>query len=423
MGLARIEDGGIRLVTTNFDNRFDLAEAGPVLWQAAPRLGPPHPDTWRHLTYIHGRIDAANDPDGKDLVLTSGDFGRAYLKDAWAARFVVELFREFTVLFVGYSLDDPILGYLVHALAAEMGAGGRFRQAFVLAGHKSNTKDRERVEAEWRAKGVQPLLFPAGRDGINFRLHDQTLKEWARCYAGGLKSRINDAIKTGRQRYIVGREEEAANLAWALSKRDGSVAKAFADANPQPDISWLAPLSKVSLLWEPGRAPVNLFDLPSPLPLIEMPSHPEGTIKIPGHHRAPLAGYGATYISGQQLSPISFHLGRWLAMHLDKDELIGWVIARQGIVHISWRVWLRDGIARTPEPYRSFWQLIIDGVTVPPCASLNYEDRRGIRKGDWEEASYYGMVLHAARSYLKPGKNVFSRKERPTRLSDLARFE
>lgn len=423
LDLARLEDGAIRLVTTNFDNRFDLAESGPVLWQAAPRLGPPHPDTWRHLTYLHGRIDTSDDPDGKDLVLTSGDFGRAYLKDAWAARFVVELFREFTVLFVGYSLDDPILGYLVHALAADMGAGGRFRQAFVLAGHKTSTKDRERVEAEWRAKGVQPILFPAGRDGTKFHLHDRTLKEWARQHGGGLKSRINDAIKIGRQRYVVGREEDAANLAWALSKRDGSVAKAFADAAPCPDISWLEPLSKVPLLWEPGRAPVRLFDLPSPSPLVEMPSPLAGMAKISGYHCAPLAGYGATCLPGLQFAPISSHLGRWLAMHMDKDALVGWVIARQGIVHLSWRVWLRNGIAGIPEPYRSFWQLVIDGATSPPCAGLDYEGRRGIRKGDWDEASHFGAVLQAARSYLKPGKNVFSRKERPDRLSDLARFE
>jgi len=423
LDLARLDDGGIRLVTTNFDDRFDLAEADIALWQAAPRLGPPHPDTWRHLTYVHGRIDAANDPAGKDLVPTSGDFGRAYLKDAWAARFVVELFREFTVLFVGYSLDDPILGYLVHALAADMGAGGRFRQAFVLAGHKSNAKDRQRIEAEWKAKGVQPILFPAGRDGKHFRLHDETLKEWARQHAGGLKSRINDAIETGLQPYVVGREEEAANLAWALSKRDGSVAKAFADAEPSPDISWLEPLSKVKLFWEPGRAPVSLFDMPSPLPQVEMPSPPEGMSNIPGYHIAPIAGPKATCLPGLNLSQISFHLGRWLAKLMDKKELVAWVIARQGIVHPNWRVWLREGLASPPEPYRSFWELIIDGGTVPPCTSSDYMDRSTIRRAGWDEVRSPGVVLHAARSYLKPGKNVFSRKEKPEHLSDLARFD
>ena len=40
------------------------------------------------------------------MVLTDADFGRAYLTEGWARRFLVELFRSFTVLFVGYSHND-----------------------------------------------------------------------------------------------------------------------------------------------------------------------------------------------------------------------------------------------------------------------------------------------------------------------------
>ena len=41
----------------------------------------------------------------KDMVLTDADFGRAYLTEGWAQRFLVDVFREFTVLFIGYSLS------------------------------------------------------------------------------------------------------------------------------------------------------------------------------------------------------------------------------------------------------------------------------------------------------------------------------
>ena len=59
------------------------------------------------------------------MVLTDADFGRAYLTDGWASRFLVELFRSTTVMFVGYSHDDTVMKYLARALP-ESDAGRRF---------------------------------------------------------------------------------------------------------------------------------------------------------------------------------------------------------------------------------------------------------------------------------------------------------
>ena len=69
------------------------------------------------------------DEGGANLVLTAADFGRAYLTERRVARFVTELFREFTVVFVGYSVADPVMNYLVDALAAERDKGARFANA------------------------------------------------------------------------------------------------------------------------------------------------------------------------------------------------------------------------------------------------------------------------------------------------------
>jgi hypothetical protein len=41
------------------------------------------------------------------MVLTDADFGRGYLVEGWARRFLVELFRHCTVLFVGYKPQRP----------------------------------------------------------------------------------------------------------------------------------------------------------------------------------------------------------------------------------------------------------------------------------------------------------------------------
>ena len=112
---------GVRLITTNFDGRFVEAGVPESEVDAAPKLPVPRPHSWCSVVHLHGRI--LSNGGAADLVLTAADFGRAYLTERWAARFVTEVFREFTVVFVGYSLGDPVMGYMVDALAAERAKG------------------------------------------------------------------------------------------------------------------------------------------------------------------------------------------------------------------------------------------------------------------------------------------------------------
>ncbi|SMB24866.1 hypothetical protein SPRA44_130024 [Serratia proteamaculans] len=72
---------------------------------------------WTGLVFLHGLIpDKPDDTALNRLVVTSGDFGLAYLTERWAARFVSELFRNYVVCFVGYSINDPVLRYMMDAL-------------------------------------------------------------------------------------------------------------------------------------------------------------------------------------------------------------------------------------------------------------------------------------------------------------------
>jgi len=52
--LSAATGGGHRLVTTNFDDRFQRASTDRAWIQIGPRLAPPRKDQWRHLTYLHG---------------------------------------------------------------------------------------------------------------------------------------------------------------------------------------------------------------------------------------------------------------------------------------------------------------------------------------------------------------------------------
>ena len=82
-------------------------------------------------------------------MITDTDFGRAYLTEGWARRFLVDLFPSFTVLFVGYSHDDTIMNYLARALPV-----GEADQRFVLISETDNDADR------WRLLGIEPISYP-----------------------------------------------------------------------------------------------------------------------------------------------------------------------------------------------------------------------------------------------------------------------
>jgi SIR2-like domain len=115
--LARDRDSRLHLVTTNFDLLFQAAGAAVSAVYSGPELPILKRPRWNGLVHLHGRI-RDDDADGDRLVLTSADFGLAYLMERWASRFVLE-FNNFTVIFIGYSVDDPVMRYLVDALAAE----------------------------------------------------------------------------------------------------------------------------------------------------------------------------------------------------------------------------------------------------------------------------------------------------------------
>ena len=106
------EPEAVRIVTTNFDLLFADAARDVFPEQAelfkAPAL--PLGRSFNGIVHVHGCLDRPC-----DMVLTDADFGRAYLTEGWARRFLAELFRSFTVMFVGYSHNDAVMKYLARA--------------------------------------------------------------------------------------------------------------------------------------------------------------------------------------------------------------------------------------------------------------------------------------------------------------------
>lgn len=99
--LGRSHDGGLKLVTTNFDTLFEDAARHYRLSAPTVYHDPPTRLRWDGVVHLHGRMPVQPSADDLDqLVLSDGDFGQAYLTHGWAARFVAGLFRDYTLCFV-----------------------------------------------------------------------------------------------------------------------------------------------------------------------------------------------------------------------------------------------------------------------------------------------------------------------------------
>jgi len=86
------EKRSVHLVTTNFDRIFEYVihkNKMEIPTYCAPFLPIPRPSSWNGLVYLHGLLPKQQEDEEalKRLVVTSGDFGLAYLKDRWASQF------------------------------------------------------------------------------------------------------------------------------------------------------------------------------------------------------------------------------------------------------------------------------------------------------------------------------------------------
>jgi hypothetical protein len=103
-----------------------------------------------------------------DLVLTSADFGDAYLRDGWASRYVEDRMRLNTLVLVGYAAEDPAMRLLLETLDADR---DRFRDLKDIYAIEQRGDDSASI---WSAKGIKPIEFET-YDSLY-----ETLREWAR---------------------------------------------------------------------------------------------------------------------------------------------------------------------------------------------------------------------------------------------------
>lgn len=324
--LARNREGALRLVTTNFDRIFHVAARRTKQKfdaYSAPTLPIPKNSRWNGLVYLHGLVpEQPDDTALNQLVVTSGDFGLAYLTERWAARFVSELLRNYVVCFVGYSIDDPVLRYMMDALAVDRMLGEVTPQAWALGGCEEGKEHSETIK--WKAKGVTPILY--NNSDKHSALH-RTLHAWAETYRDGVQGKEAIVVKHAltRPQESTQQDDFVGRMLWALSDKSGLPAKQFANFNPAPSLDWLLdPFANErfghSDLHRFGVSPHDQVNNKQRFSLIRRPAP---------HYRAPpmlLVSGGNT---GSQWDEVMRHLAHWLVRHLDDPRLIIW-IAKQG---------------------------------------------------------------------------------------------
>jgi hypothetical protein len=409
-----------RLVTTNFDLIFEQVikkEKLNIPVHNAPFLPVPKRNNWQGIVHLHGAISAQKKIDHQNrIVISSDDFGTAYLTERWAARFVTELFRNYVVCFVGYSIDDPILRYMMDALASDRVNGNISQKAFAFG---SYTNDIKNTEEEWLSKGVTPILYKIKNKGDHSNLHD-TLEEWAKVARVGSsgKESIVAQYATKPPQGCTQDDNFVGRVIWALSDRSGKPAKLFSELNPTPPIDWLEKFSvrnldmddlprygnylsyssfkdlKYSLIWRP--APIELASKMS------------------------LFGSSSTINDWDQVMD---SIANWLMKYLQNDAFVLWVVSsQQGLHHSFVRKIRRELYNNKSQPqisasYKALWELIVEGRTSP--SREDYSIYEWFRK--LESSGFTVSVISEFRDVLRPYIKLSKKINWPSSTSEVVK--
>ena len=256
------------------------------------------------------------------------------------------MFREFTVIFVGYGVADPVMGYLVDALAAERDKGARFANAFAFAPHDGTLAGHDKARDSWLAKNVKPILYDS-REG--HRLLGDTLIEWARIRSDPFLARSRIALNDIRKLPAGSDDPVVERVVWALN--DPEASRALAEAPPIQDEddfpkieSWLEAFQQEGLLrCAADKANPGTGDLdPAFVRLVD------GGFQM----RNPYA-----------LDTTRAYLARWIASHLHVPQVLAWVLRAGGHMHPGLRdmVRMKLGAANSdiPPRLRLLWTILL----------------------------------------------------------------
>jgi hypothetical protein len=378
LDLATTPDGCVQLVTTNFDRLFDDCGRHLPTWEPPKLPDPLRPNDVNGIVYLHGRSTPEySGAEGDGFVLSSSEFGRAYLSDGWATSFIREVLGKYVVVFIGYTADDPPVQYLLEALRS---ASGPLENAYAF-----QAGDHDDAAARWRHKGVAAISYNA--DNGHAALW-QSLEAWSERARDpeAWYARVIDASKSGPAAL---QPHERGQVAHVVSTYEG-VKKFCAGENPPP-AEWLCVFDRHRRFAKPGHSgwfrhkgpyvdPFDLYGLDSDFPPSkldpedyyakrEAPSDAWDAFALNRRDRSQLRDENLAGLRGHWgrhfplLVPRLGQLGVWLAKVCDQPSAVWWAAHQlslhQGIQElISWEL---ERSNRAIYPYiRQAWRSLFE---------------------------------------------------------------
>jgi hypothetical protein len=414
LDLASNSDGKLRLVTTNFDLLFEACD--PSLKSSFP----PHlPEPRRAqdldgIIHLHGRVNSSySGADGDGFVLSSSEFGRAYVSDGWATKFIATLIEKYFVVFVGYGADDPPVQYLLEALNRDSGSRGN------LYAFQSGTA----VEAgfRWEHKGVVPIAYNATH--IDHGALWKTLAAWAE-RAKSPKAWYGRTISMAARGPGDLLPHERGQVMHIVGTLDG--ARQFASATTTVPAEWLAvfdptvrysrPESLVSVNNEECRIdPFDLYGLDSDLVPASISNDdyrakravPPGALNAisltrldrQDHGPNGLSSFSGHWATHVPLLPDRLQqIGRWLCAVAHQPATLWWVAGQQGLhpdVCASIQYQLERSDDSSSPMIRKAWRLLFESWKTsvddfhPPWFRL----RASIQRDGWHADAARQLAL------------------------------
>ena len=162
--LSRDLDNRFCLVTTNFDTLFERAVAKQIprgtvgkISSAGQGLPAPGSASFHGIIHIHGRLgDNHLKLQSTPLVLTSADYGDAYMRSGWASRFLFELARCKSIILVGYSAGDAPVRYFLNVLEADRARFPDLRPVYAFDAYEL---DPDEAVARWGTLAVKLMPY------------------------------------------------------------------------------------------------------------------------------------------------------------------------------------------------------------------------------------------------------------------------
>lgn len=378
LDLATTPEGTVQLVTTNFDRLFDDCGRNLCVWQP-PRLPDPSlPNEINGVVYLHGRATPTyTGAEGDGFVLSSSEFGRAYLSDGWATTFIREILGKYIVVFVGYTADDPPVQYLLEALRK---TSGNRENAYAF-----QSGNHDDAVARWRHKGVEAI--PYSPEDAHAALW-KSLDAWAE-RARDPDAWLTKVIDASQKGPTALQPHERGQVTHVISTYEG--VKRFCEGEILPPAEWLCVFDKYRRFAKPGNSislsiegpyvdPFDLYGLDSdPLPTKpdpkdnyakrETPSNAWDAFELNHLDRSVIRDENLAAFRGHWAShfphivPRIDKLGVWLSKVCDQPAAVWWAAHQSSLNQNIQRLISRE-LERSNRPIhqniRNSWRLLFE---------------------------------------------------------------